>query len=158
MKCNWTKTLYLYRGLPGSGKSTLALEKVKGQRKRFVENDDFWRLDRELYIYDPEMTHIAGWWCWAEAFRRLQIYDEVAVANVFAKKQTILGWIEEAQKHEINIIIVNVGMNLKPDECLSRCKNGISLGAFMKMLKDFETFSKEEILNYENNHVQIIDQ
>lgn len=155
MKYGWKKTLKLYRGLPGSGKSTIALSHASNYE--VVENDHFWENDHGVYQYDPEMTHIAGWWCWAEAFRRLRNVDEVSVANVFARKDVLMGYVNEALKHEIKVAITEVVVD--PERAFARGVRGIPKEAFDRMVQSYETFTEEEKLKlYETNagHIMFV--
>lgn len=144
MKYGWKKILYLFRGLPGSGKSTAALKKMQGDRSRVVENDDFWLKDGK-YEYDASMTHIAGWWCWSEAFRRLRIHDEVAVANVFCKKEIMWGFVEEALKHEIKVVITDLSSSVDPEIAFARNVHEVPRETFQGMQRGYERFTQREI-------------
>lgn len=169
---DWTKTIHIVRGLPGSGKSTLAL-KLVGSRDRVIENDDFWLLpngkstpisyleshragvggesdrwnDVLNYAYEQKMTHIAAHWCWAETFRRLRHYNEVAVANVFAKREWVFGYVNEAMKLGINVKIHQPSTNWAKDASLCVTKNvhNVPLEAIERMEAQWEDLHQNEI-------------
>ena len=146
MKYNWRKTLYIVRGLPGEGKSTLAKKLVGGNIEQVCENDNFWFIDGE-YNYDPDMTHIAGWWCWGEVFKKLRTYDKVAVANTFVQKKYIIGYIEECKKLEINVIITRPKNKWKGNtvECFAKNIHNVPLPIIMRMKDQYEEMTQEEV-------------
>lgn len=144
---NWKKTIHLVRGLPGEGKSTLALKLVHGNKEQVVENDYFWITPDNKYEYKTEMTHLAGWWCFAEAFRRLQFFDEIAVANTFVFKKHIVNYIEESAKLGINVKIYRPDTNWVNDidQCFSKNIHGVPFKTIERMKNNFEKFSQEDV-------------
>jgi predicted kinase len=143
---NWEKTLFICRGLPGSGKSTLALELVGGNKEQVVENDNYWIIDNS-YIYAPEMTHLAGNWCAAEAFRRLRIFDKVAVANTFIQRKYILEYVEECRKLGINVELHEPNTPWKNDvsKCFQTNIHVVPLEVIERMAKQWEPITQAEI-------------
>jgi hypothetical protein len=119
------KTLDLVYGLPGEGKSTLALELAGGHRELVVENDHFFEAPDGTYSYQPNMTTIAGWWCWSEAFRRLQHVDHVVVANTFYDEDVIIGYIRQAKRLEITPRFFRSNGSVQTDVALHRCVHNI---------------------------------
>jgi hypothetical protein len=169
---NWSKHLHIIRGLPGEGKSTLALTFVGGDRRRVVENDDFWfvhtptcpdknRIEGPYthyltdnwaspdfsYKYDIELTHLAANWCGAETFRRLRIFDTVAVANTFVKRQHIIGYLDEARKLQVRVFLHRpqtkwVG---NTSECFSKNIHNVPILAIQKMQEQWEDMTQDEV-------------
>lgn len=150
MKYNWNKTLHLVRGLPGSGKSTFAKTLVNDYRQ-VVENDNFFIVqelceDTGKYIFDEDMRCLAGWWCYAEAFKRIRNYESIAVPNVFARKEQLVGYIEQAGKLEIKVVI----HHMKPltiEDSYSRNTHECSKESIEKMHNDFEIFTQNDCDN-----------
>jgi hypothetical protein len=170
---DWKKTIHLIRGLPGEGKSTLARKLVKS-RDQIIENDDFWLLpsvkepiswihlrnDAQLwsqadidgmgsldYKYERTMTHIAGYWAWAETFRRIRYYDEVVVANTFVRREFIFSYINEALRLGINVKLhrpssVWVGDAIK---CFEKSVHGVPLETVERMKSEWEECTQDEI-------------
>ena len=149
----WTKEIILCRGIPGSGKSTLALSLVNGNKDQVIENDDFWPLTdssgRTLleYKYEPKMRHLAGWWCWAETFRRIRFYDKIAVPNVFIRGEQIYGYVTEARKLEIKVTLLeaNSPWAKNPVECHKHCNWGTDLETIQRMHHLWENITQEDI-------------
>lgn len=173
----WTKTLHLVRGLPGEGKSTLALQLVKGNPNQVVENDDYWLMpepgqpmcykiafqQREDVLYDSQirsklstkltyqyeraMTDLAAYACYAEAFRRLRVYDEVAVANTFVTKWSLTGYIKEAKKLGVRVKLHRPKTRWigKPETCFKKNIHGVPMETIQKMLRDWEEFTQDEV-------------
>jgi hypothetical protein len=170
---NWTKTLFLVRGLPGEGKSTLARQLVGDKtplicrekaHPQVVENDDYWMMPHDdieydapgapptkitsyRYDYVPKMTHLAGWYCYAEAFRRLRLYDEVAVANTFVLRKYIFPYIEEARNLQVRVKIHRpstpwVG---SVDESFKRNIHAVPLDVITKMRGAWEELTQAEV-------------
>ena len=169
---NLKKEIILVRGIPGSGKSSLALSLVNGDKRRLVENDDFWYVPKSdahfpgsysefidmgphlhkvlqgfEYQYHMEMTHIAGSWCGAEAFRRLFIFDKVAVANTFVKRIHIIPYIEEARKLQIKVILLEAKTDWAKDvdECFEKNVHRVPLEVIERMAKDWEEMTQLEV-------------
>ncbi len=149
----WKKEIVLCRGLPGSGKSTLALSLVNGNHHQVVENDEYWCVANPSgnllleYEYKPKMRHLAGWWCWAETFRRLQYYDKIAVPNVFIRREQVFGYVGEAKKLEIKITLLeaNTPWAKNPIECHKKCKWGAPLEVIQRMHDLWENITQQEI-------------
>ena len=171
---NWTKKIHLVRGIAGEGKSSLALDLVNGNMDQVVENDDYWlfptddsplgykestkkswnwpiwfpQYSRKLeYRYEPKMTHLAGYWCGAEAFRRLRVYNTVAVANTFVKREHIFPYIEEARKLQI---LVEIHRPSTPwtgniEECFKRNVHSVPKETIERMASQWEEITQEEI-------------
>lgn len=156
MKANWLKSLYLVRGFAGEGKSTLALELMDGKVEQCVESDHFMTVDG-VYTYDPSMRSIAGWWTWAEAFKRLLKYENVAVSNMFRTKDMIFGYIEEAQKHEIVVYVVRANSKIDPMDSWKRNQHNIPFEDFQKHLTEWEEFSDAEIFELAKKKVFVVD-
>jgi len=177
---DWKKTIHLVRGLPGEGKSTLALKLVRGNRDQVIENDDFWLLPSGTeriswlnlrqnlgnicqndidnmsalkYEYDTRITHVAGHWCWAETFRRLRYYDEVAVANTFIKREYVFHYVNEALRHGVNIKLHRPTTEWAGD--VQRCYNtnihNVPIEVIERMKSQWEDVSQEEIDNIINS-------
>ena len=161
------KKLILVRGLPGSGKSTKALQLVNGVHDQVCENDYYYIMNKRekvsygqyiggkqrifetigmtfgTYKYDAKYKSHAGWWCFYEAFRSVQIYDTVAVANVFAKKEQLIGYINEAKKFGIDVEIVNMP-NISVEESFKRNVHKCSKESIQKMYSEFEVFTQAD--------------
>ena len=168
---NWTKELFIVRGLPGEGKSTLALKLVDGDRRRLVENDDYWfvptqytsekmsyaahqgpylhqsHLDSFEYRYSRPLTHLAAQWCGAEAFRRLRLWDKVAVANVFARREHILGYLEEARKLQVRVSIHRPQTAWQGDieQCHAKNIHGVPTDMLQKFKEQWEEMTQDEV-------------
>lgn len=168
MLFNWTKTLHLVRGLPGEGKSTLALALVGGDDRKLVENDDFWFVPRTLsvanmahkgpyervdrpyayaYDYSIELTHLAANWCGAEAFRRLRIFDEVAVANTFVRREYLMGYIEQARKVGVRVLIHRPQTAWVGDvtECDQKNVHAVPVQTIERMRDQWEDMTQQEV-------------
>lgn len=151
---DWKKTIHLVRGLPGEGKSTLALKLVNGNKDQVVENDDYWMLPVTSpgavsmeYKYERAMTHLAAFACCAEAFRRLRIYDTIAVANTFVRREFIYPWIEEARKLGV---VVKLHRPTTPwvgdvDKCVNTNVHNVPYGTVLKMSDTWEDMTQEEV-------------
>lgn len=144
---NWEKDIHIIRGLPGSGKSTLALKLVNDNRNQVVENDDFWLFGGISYQYEPQMTHIAGHWAWSETFRRLRVYNRIAVANTFIKREFVFSYVNEAVKLGINIHLHQPETAWKDniDECFTKNVHGVPKEIIQKMKNNWETIEQSEI-------------
>lgn len=144
---NWTKTIHLVRGLPGEGKSTLALSLVGGNKEQVVENDDFWITPNNKYHYIQSMTHIAGTWAWAETFRRLRVYDEIAVANTFVKRQHIFGYVNEALVLGVNVKIHRPKTEWAGDanQCFLKNIHSVPMEVIERMKAQWEECTQEEL-------------
>lgn len=168
---NWTKNLHIVRGLPGEGKSTLALALVGSDRRRLVENDDYWFVPNSSYTphqhqhhgpyihatpphevdfeysYDINITHLAANWCGAEAFRRLRIFDTVAVANTFIKRQHIIGYLDEARKLQIRVILhrPKTRWTGNTEKCFEKNIHNVPLIAIQRMQDQWEEMSQDEV-------------
>mgnify|MGYP000243414625 CR=1 FL=1 len=179
---NWKKTLHLVRGLPGEGKSTLALTLVNGDRRKVVENDDYWYVptnkdriigevnnnaiyaddatdgpyihernnwnkERFEYKYDIALTHLAANWCGAEAFRRLRIWDTIAVPNTFMKREHLIGYIDQARKLQIQVKIhrpTNSWVN-DSGECFKKNVHSVPMETIEKMKATWEDMTQQEV-------------
>ena len=169
---DWKKTLHIVRGLPGEGKSTLALQLVGGKKfphqpikhPQVVENDDYWMLPYDdveyadpqsgpspcisyKYQYESKMTHLAGWYCFAEAFRRLRIYDVVAVANTFVQRKHIFGYIEEARKLQVRVKLHRPTTPWIGDveESFKRNVHAVPMGSIQQMQFLWEELTQAEV-------------
>ena len=168
---NWKKELHLCAGLPGSGKSTLALSLV-GSRDQVVENDDYWYTSKKEcdvrkifgpfmwhvklgnlgeksweYRYEPQMIRLAGDWCGAEAFRRLRLYDKVAVANTFIKREHILSYAEEARRLGVRVFLHRPKTEWanNVEECFKRNVHAVPMEVLQRMQDSWEPITQEEI-------------
>lgn len=149
MKYGWNKKLHMVRGLPGEGKSTLALQLMNGDKDKVIENDDYYRING-IYEYDRDLQELAGWWGWAQTFRLLRIYDEVAVANIFARKEIILGYLKICKKMEIKLILhrPNSPQLNNPELCVKANIYGTPI-EYIKAAKEcFEAITQEEVDKY----------
>lgn len=166
---NWTKAIHLVRGLPGEGKSTLALKLMNGDFNRVVENDDFWMVpkDRSVphhikgrgpylhrenlsayeYRYQLSMTHLAANWCGAEVFRRLRIFDSIAVANTFVKREHIVMYVDEARKHQIRVILhrPETAWSGNSVACSAKSIHNVPLDRVEKMKDQWEEMTQAEV-------------
>lgn len=168
---NWNKELLIVRGLPGSGKSTLALKLVDGDRRRVVENDDYWymptdytlnkmgyavhqgpymhntHIDTFEYRYSRSLTHFAAQWCGAEAFRRLRLWDKVAVANVFARREHVMGYLEEARKLQVRVSIHSPQTAWQEDveQCHAKNIHGVPADVLQKFKEQWEEMTQDEV-------------
>ena len=161
------KQLLICRGLPGSGKSTKALELVNGIEDQVCENDNYYIINKTEkveklgansqglfkyidtkktigdYKYNSEHKENAGWWCFYEVFRKFQVYDTIAVANVFASKTQIIGYIKEAKKFNIKVKIINMP-KISIEESYKNNIHNCSLESIKKMYDNFEEFTQED--------------
>lgn len=100
-----------------------------------------------VYSYDTCLTALAGNWCGAEAFRRLRIFDEVAVANTFVKRYFILQYIEQARSLGIRVKLheAQSPWSKDPKQCFEKNVHGVPLEVIEKMLADWEDMTQAEV-------------
>lgn len=148
---DWQKELILVRGLPGSGKSTLG-SLLGGQRPgskerppTLVESDMYFMLDGR-YVWAKPMLSMAHHWCRAEAFRRLRFLDRVVVANVFAKRDQILPYIEQARTLKCRVWLLEPeGIRLPVEALAARNTHGVPLERIQEMKNSWEKMSQQEV-------------
>ena len=135
---------------------------------RVVENDHYWQFpqaaDTEFiesiagpylhiysekfdYRYEPQMTHLAGTWCGAEVFRRLRLYDSVAVSNTFIKREHIFLYVEQCRKLGIRIKLhrPSTPWSGDADQCFLKNIHGVPAERLAQMKKDWEEITQAEI-------------
>ena len=148
---DWKKELILVRGLPGSGKSTLGAY-LGGQKPgsiekppTLVESDMYFMLNGQ-YAWTRAMLSLAHSWCRAESFRRLRFLDRVVVANVFAKRDQILPYIEQARQLKCQVWLIEPeGNRLSVEELAARNTHGVPLQRIQEMKASWEKMSQEEV-------------
>jgi len=93
------------------------------------------------------MTHLAGWWGFAETFRRLRYYSVIAAANTFVKREHIMGYIHESRKCGIRVFIheANTPWANDPAECFKRNQHGVPLDVIQRMKDTKEFVTQAEI-------------
>jgi hypothetical protein len=169
---DWKKTMHIVRGLPGSGKSTFASKLVDNDIRRVIENDHYWQFSHRIdtnkfqsvvgpflhiladsppsYYYERQMTHLAGWWCFAETFRRLRIYDSVAVANTFINRIHIWGYLEEAKRLGVRVLIHETKTDWAKDidACFVKNVHNVPLETLANMAAGWEEIAQSEVDKY----------
>lgn len=99
------------------------------------------------YHFDRRLVELAGWWCYAEAFRRLQHYDRIAVPNVFVSVDQIFGYVEQSRKLQIKVTLLeaNTPWAKDPVECFKHCKMGAPLEAIQRMARFWDEINQKDI-------------
>jgi hypothetical protein len=144
------KTIILVRGLPGSGKSTLALSLVDNDPNRMIENDQFWTFGEKSYEFVNEMWQIARDWCVCESFRRLLVYESVAVANVFFLKSLMEPFLDHAARLGVKVILKSPDTPWADDvdQCFLKNTHACPLDRLKMFKEKWEDVTQEWIDSY----------
>lgn len=134
--------LTIVRGLPGSGKSTFVNSEERFYVTKHIEADDFHIINGE-YVYRSQYAGRAHEWCQAQVAYYLNQGVDVAVANTFITKRSVVPYYELAQEFGAEFEIITLTNDFGtvhdvPEETLDRMK------------QYFEDFTTEEFIEHYN--------
>lgn len=99
--------LTVVRGLPGSGKSTFIDSEERFCTTKHIEADNF-HIVNNKYVYRPDRAGRAHQWCQAQVAYYLNQGANVAVANTFITKRSVVPYYELAQEFGAEFEIITL--------------------------------------------------